>query len=229
MEWANVLRAAAVVGALGFITTLGSSFLLLYCIRIESVAYASGIAFCALAAIFLIFTFVPNREWGKRLIYLFTALLLAGGGVNLLFLPYSYHLTAHYINRVAVYTFIVLPLQFALTSAWPIFTKLMIGPILTASKIGGAEELVLYLSCTFIGSNILAAVVPNVKGVSHGELATNALMPSIFVWFVGAVLSAGMGILIERRSDETDKAALDIQPATSRPKPIGEARPSSPS
>jgi hypothetical protein len=122
------------------------------------------------------------------------------------------------VDRVAIYIFITLPVAFALTTLWPLITRKALGPIITSSRIGLAEELALYLACSFIGAIALAAVVPAASGVTLAQLQSNAVMMTILAWFLTGIVSAAMGILIERRSDETGKATMDIQPATSRPK-----------
>jgi hypothetical protein len=116
-----------------------------------------------------------------------------------------------------VYLHIVLPVGWILTSGWLVITKLAMTAILQASKVDRAEELLLYVCTTFVASFALACIFAAAPGVTLVELSTNGLMWTIAVWFFAAILSAAMGILIERR-DATLHCMCQEKPSDSEKK-----------
>jgi hypothetical protein len=218
MEWGNLLKVASLIGILGFVTSAGSSFLLAFCVRDTFLSFVFGIVFCGCAFISLIVVFAIQSSFSIRFITFTISLFSLGGGLLLLLVDPNYHLKASYFNRLAVYLHIILPAGWILTSGWLLLTRPLMGSILDASKMDRAEELVLYLSTTFVASFALAAVFPGAPGVTVVEISTNALMWAIAVWFFAGIISAAVGVLIERRGDKGLAAAQsEMQPATSKP------------
>jgi hypothetical protein len=221
MEWGNIFKVASLLGLLGFVTSVGSSFLLSFCIQNPFLSFIFGISFCASSFISLIVTFALK----SYLPFLISTFSL-GGGLLLLFVDPNYHLKANYFNRFAIYFHIILPSGLLLTSGWLIITKLTINVILQASKMDRFEELTLYFCGTFVSSFALACVVPAVPGVTVMEIASNALMWAIAVWFFAGIVAATIGILIERRGDKALAVMeAELQPATARPSTSSPNRP----
>jgi hypothetical protein len=218
MEWGNILKVGSLIGILGFVTSAGSSFLLAFCVRDTFLSFVFGIAFCGCSFVSLVLSFALRSHFLVRFLSFAIALFSLGGGLLLLLLDPNYHLKASYFNRLAIYLHIVLPAGWRLTSGWLVVTRPAMAAILQASKMDRAEELLLYLCTTFVASFALACVFPAAPGVTVIELSTNALMWAIAVWFFAGIVSAAMGILIERRGDKALAAAeYEMQPATSRP------------
>jgi hypothetical protein len=218
MEWANILKAASLVGILGFLTSVGCSFVLAFCISDTFLCFVFGIILCGCSFISFILAFALHSTFFLRFLVFAVGVFSAGGGILLLLIDPNYHLKASYFNRAAIYFYIILPCGLLLTAGWLVVTRPALGLILQASKIERSEELMLYFCVTFVASVGLAGVFPAVPGVTVVELSSNALMWAIAVWFFAGIVSAAMGILIERRGDKALAGpGYELQPATSRP------------
>jgi hypothetical protein len=218
MPWGNALRAAIVVGFLGFVTSVATSVLLAFCIADALTCTIIGIVFsvCAVICFILAFALRSSSSLIRFLIFATAVLSLAASAI-LLLLEQDYHTTASYFNRATVYFYIVLAPSFVINFAWPLLTKYCMGAILRASKVDRGEELLFYLGGTFVAMFALAALFPAAYGVTTDELSSNALSWAVAAWFFAGIVSAAVGILIERRGDKGGAHGdYELQTATAR-------------
>jgi hypothetical protein len=220
MEWANLLKAACVLGALGFATALVCSVLLGYSVQYSFIAFLWGLIYSGFAVINVIIAIVTRVDWRERFFVAFTAIFAGVGGALLIMLPSDYHIRASYIDRVAVYIFIALPPSLLLAPGWLLVTHCLVPAIIKQASIESYQELALYMMCAFVGAVTLGIVFPIASGNTVQQLNENGRMLSIGVWFSTGVLAAVIGILIERKSDKRGVAEYDMTPATSKPSPM---------
>jgi hypothetical protein len=214
MEWSHSLIAASLLGGLGFVTSLASTFVLRYSLEAPFVASVVGVVYCGLALICFIVAIALRTDYRVRFLVALTAIVSAVGGVELPLLPEKYHLTASYLNRFAVYVPIVAAMSFLLAALWPRITR---GLITTASHIDPYDEFAMYLAVSFVGSVVLAGVFPFPNGVALREMLDTGMALSICVWFVQGILAAVIGIAIGHKSDPGMTAAYEAARLSSKP------------
>jgi uncharacterized membrane protein len=217
MEWSHYLIAASLLGGLGFVTSLASTFVLRFSLENTFIAFVVGVVYCGLALICLIVALALRTDYRVRFLVALTGLVSAAGGVALSLLPDHYHLTASYLNRFAAYVPIVAGVSFLITILWPSITRGLIKTIIAASHIDLYDEFAMYLGVSFVGSVVLAGVFPFPKGVALRELLDTGMSLGICVWFVQGILAAVIGIAIGHKSDPGMTAAYEAARLTSKP------------
>lgn len=100
--------------------------------------------------------------------------------------------------------------------SWPLLKKLAMQPVGDTEDSNPGHELLLYVASSLTASLALAIVIPITSETDITAIREDAVVNVTGIWFLAGIISATMGLLIERKPDEYENSIYESQ-ATSKP------------
>lgn len=207
MDFIAILKVVGPLAGLGFLATaIGSLFLAAACSGNAGDWTVFVLLFVA-AAVQLFLAFFRNENRKLKIVLVVMALVCIIGGCACPALAEEFHWRAAYIDRLTMYFLILTGLIAMTTCAWHFVTGRIAPEAFEAAGLDAGQETLLYFVWALIVAFIQALIMALSSSYSLKALVNEAIAYSVGMWFGGAVLAAGLGMLVFMKGGRSEGAS----------------------
>jgi hypothetical protein len=203
MTAAEFAVLALVLGILGFITSLVTSIVVAVHQTSPIFGFAGVLIFFSLLLIF--FAFFRTADSKLRWLYIWTALLGLLGGIPMCFQSDHIRVISHKLTLTVLYSLTAMAISTLLSTAYPFFTRRFLATQLELAQLSRTDELVLYFAINLLTGLLSGVIVAASNTHQRMDIVDgNAIVNSIGIWVLNALLMIGCGLLWPRPPGEME-------------------------
>ena len=196
----NLLKICGCLGALEFLSSMVASLFISFITNSSTFAIILGIALILGGIIIIFFAFFRNDDPSLRASHLTVGIPSVIIGITTCCLTERWFITAHLLTRAVIFTLITFSIIGLLCFLFPFATNLICHDILEGSQLDRTKELTLYIWCNLFLCLIYGLILGSPISTVLSTLYKNTITVGIANWFIGLVMFALLGLLIETRN-----------------------------
>ena len=196
----SLLKVCGSLGAIEFVASILASVLIALLAKSHTWCIIFGIILILAACVLLFFGFFNNSDNELRINHLTVGIPALVIGFTTCFLTERWMCTAGTLTRAVIFALIAFSVIGMLCFIYPFITNLVFKDVLEGASLNRTNEITLYVWSNFFLCFFYGLILGAPQTVEIADVYTEMIVDGIGCWFIGLVMFALLGLLINSKN-----------------------------